>query len=144
MKTIYTKIVADLFHPGHVNFLKNARALGDRLVVHVVEDERVAAAKRLPIMTQAERIAVVASCRYVDLVVAEGPKVITVDFLRRHNYAVYAFSFAHLQELETKLRDCGDLPNAMIARLPYTAEISTTLLLNRIEERRQQVDRQAA
>jgi cytidyltransferase-like protein len=144
MKTIYTKVVADLFHPGHVNFLKNARALGDRLVVHVVEDQRVAVAKRLPIMTHAERIAVVESCRYVDLVVAEGPKVITIDFLRRQDYAIYAFSFAHLRELQTKLRDCGDLPDSMIARLAYTANISTTLLLNRIEERRRQVDQQAA
>ena len=30
---IYTDMVADLFHYGHVEFLKRARALGDYLLV---------------------------------------------------------------------------------------------------------------
>src|SRR5690606_31919430 len=109
MKIIYTKMVADLFHPGHVNFLRNARALGDRLIVHIVDDLRVTAFKREPVMTQEERMSVVAACRYVDQVTAVGPRIITLDFMREHNYAVYAFACSGDKELTTKREDCPDL-----------------------------------
>ena len=132
MKVIYTKVVADLFHYGHVNFFKNARALGDKLVVHVVNDERVRLSKRPPVMTQEERIAVVAACRYVDQVLADGPKIITPEFMMEQGYHTYVFSYSSDEELQTKLADCPDLPKEMIAILPYTSGISTTDILHRI------------
>jgi cytidyltransferase-like protein len=132
MRTVYTKMVADLFHPGHVEFLKAARALGDRLVVHVVDDARVQAAKRLPVMTQQERAAVVASCRHVDEVRLDGPKVISQAFMDEQGFDLYAISFSDAAEMHIKRGDCGDLPDAMIAVLPYTPHISTTVLLQRI------------
>ncbi len=135
MIVVYTKMVADLFHPGHVEFLKAARALGDRLVVHVVDDERVRKAKRLPILTQEERIAVVASCRYVDEARSDGPKVISQEFMSRSGFDFYAVSFSSDEEMAVKRADCGDLPDRMIAVLPYTKGISTTTILHRIHSR---------
>lgn len=135
MRTVYTKMVADLFHPGHVEFLKAARALGDRLVVHVVDDQRVKQAKRLPIMIQQERLAVVAACRYVDEVRREGPKVISQEFMAQNGFDLYAVSFSSEEEKATKRADCGDLPDTMIAVLPYTDGISTTSILHRIASR---------
>lgn len=135
MTTVYTKMVADLFHPGHVEFLKAARALGDRLVVHVADDERVRKAKRLPIMTQEERIAVVASCRFVDEARSEGPKVISQEFMAQNGFDLYAVSFSSDEEKAVKRADCGDLPDRMIAVLPYTDGISTTSILQRIASR---------
>lgn len=136
MNTVYTKVVADLFHPGHVNFFRAARALGDRLVVHVVDDERVSRVKRRPVMSQGERMAVVAACRYVDQVTADGPKVITRAFLLRHGYRLYAFACTDDQDRQAKLADCPDLPVDMLAILPHTPGISTTELLRRIRDRR--------
>ncbi len=135
MKTVYTKVVADLFHPGHVNLLKNARALGDRLVVHVVDDIRVTAFKRRPVMTQEERMAVVEACRHVDEVKAEGPKVITKAFMQTNGYDIYAYAFATEEERIVKRKDCPDLPEEMIGLLSYTPGISTTALLERIARR---------
>jgi cytidyltransferase-like protein len=132
IRTVYTKMVADLFHPGHVEFLKAARALGDRLVVHVVDDARVQAAKRLPIMTQQERAAVVDASRYVDEVRLEGPKVMSHAFMTQNGFDLYAISFSDEAEKLIKRGDCGDLPDSMIAVLPYTPQISTTTLLQRI------------
>ncbi len=131
---IYTKIVGDLFHPGHVRFLREAKALGDRLVVQVVGDERVAVYKRNPIMTQADRAEVVGSCRYVDEVHLEGPKEITLDFMDRSGYAVYAYGYSSEREAGVKRQDCIELPDSRISIIPYTSGVSTTDIIRRIKE----------
>ncbi len=54
---VYVDMVGDLFHAGHVAFLREARSHGDWLVVGVLSDETAASYKRRPIMTLAERVA---------------------------------------------------------------------------------------
>jgi cytidyltransferase-like protein len=135
MTTIYTKVVADLFHAGHVNFFRQARELGDRLVVQVVGDARVAAAKRAPLMTQAERLAVVAGCRWVDEAQLDGPRIITRAFMDKNNYAIYAYAAVDEAEAISKRRDCADLPDDRVRVLRYTADISSTLIYQRLRER---------
>lgn len=133
---VYAKIVGDLFHPGHVSFLEAARRLGDHLTVCVVPDDRVAAHKhRRPVMTTAERAAVVSACRWVDAVIVDGPRVITRAFMAEKGFDIYAFGAVDDAELAGKLADCADLPDAMRARVPYTPGISTTALIGRIRER---------
>ena len=66
MVRVYADIVGDLFHYGHVEFLRQARALGDYLLVGVCGDEVVGPNKRRPILTMVERVASVAGCRYLD------------------------------------------------------------------------------
>src|SRR5579872_416002 len=68
---VYADVVCDLFHPGHVEFLRQARLLGDKLVVGVVGDEDVATYKPPPIMSFAERVAVLEACRHVDRVLPD-------------------------------------------------------------------------
>ena len=41
MKTVYTYGAFDLFHSGHVQLLKEAKALGDFLIVGVFTDDVV-------------------------------------------------------------------------------------------------------
>ena len=132
MKIIYTKVVADLFHIGHVNFFRNARALGDKLVVHVVDDARVTKAKRCPIMNQADRIALVSACKYVDEAKADGPVIITREFMNRHGYDIYAFAVSGEEDLASKLVHCPDLPSKMLGILTRTPGISTSDLICRI------------
>lgn len=138
MTRIYVKIVADLFHPGHVRFLAAARALGDHLTACVVPDERVAAGKgRAPVMTVAERAEVVAACRHVDAVITNGPRIITRAFMDDRGFDIYAFGAVDAVELNTKLAECADLPEHRRAQLPYSPGISTTQLIRRIAERRE-------
>lgn len=56
---VYVDMVGDLFHPGHVALLRAARTFGERLIVGVLSDEVVATYKHKPIMTLAERVAVI-------------------------------------------------------------------------------------
>ncbi len=132
VRTVYTRMVADLFHRGHVAFLQAARALGDRLVVYVLDDAHATAVKRMPLLAQADRIAVVAACRYVDEVVESGPRVIDLAFMREHGYDLYALGYADAKEADMKLRVCGSLPPAMLATIPYTHGISSSDIRTRI------------
>lgn len=128
-------MVGDLFHPGHVEFLRRARAMGDKLVVQVVPDERVEIYKRRPIMTVEERAVVLSSCKYVDEVHTSGPREITLDFMDKNAYDVYAYGFSSERERDSKRQDCKDLPESRIAIVPYSPGISTTEIIERIKLR---------
>jgi len=69
---VYAAGVWDMFHVGHLNILKAAKALGDILVVGVSVDELVYEYKGChPLLSYEDRSAVVAACRYVDVVVPQ-------------------------------------------------------------------------
>jgi glycerol-3-phosphate cytidylyltransferase-like family protein len=51
------------------------------VIVGVLSDENAAPYKRTPIMTPAERVAVIEACRYVDEVVAGAPFRVDADFV---------------------------------------------------------------
>lgn len=65
-KNVYVIGVFDLFHRGHVELLKNSRALGERLIVAINGDQLVTDYKRAPIFSETDRLEIVKSCRYVD------------------------------------------------------------------------------
>lgn len=139
---VYTRMVADLFHEGHANFLKAARALGTHLTVCVVSDERVLQNKgKLPIMTQAERAAAIAACKYVDAVTTETPDKVTLEFMRQHGFAIYTFACGSEQERRDKYKLCEDLPPGMIQELAYTPGISTSEIIKRIQESKRSKNR---
>jgi cytidyltransferase-like protein len=130
---IFTRMVADLFHPGHVNFLRAARALGSHLTVCVVPDERVLTNKgKRPVMTQAERVAVVSACRYVDEVITDSPVNATLDFMKTHDFDIYAFACASTQERLDKYQQCALLPSEMVHEIDYLPGISTSDLVARV------------
>ncbi|WP_051113321.1 adenylyltransferase/cytidyltransferase family protein [Lunatimonas lonarensis] len=133
MITVYAKIVGDLFHPGHVNFLKRARELGDRLVVHVVSDERVAKVKRKPIMTQQERMAVLGACRFVDEVRSDGPREVSDAFLDDQGFDLFAYGYSDERERNTKAYEYRNISSERIRIIPYSSEISTTQLIQRVK-----------
>src|SRR5687767_7750558 len=67
---VLTNGVFDLLHPGHVRYLRDARALGDTLIVGVNSDRSVRANKgpARPITPEVERAELLASLRSVDAV----------------------------------------------------------------------------
>jgi rfaE bifunctional protein nucleotidyltransferase chain/domain len=71
-KIVFTNGVFDLLHPGHVRYLKEARALGDALIVGVNSDRSVRTLEKgtdRPINGEAERAEVLAALAAVDAVV---------------------------------------------------------------------------
>lgn len=69
---VFTNGVFDILHPGHTRYLRDARALGDVLIVGVNSDRSVRALNKAPdrpINSEAERCEVLAALASVDAVV---------------------------------------------------------------------------
>lgn len=69
MKTVCTSGYFNPIHKGHVDLFREARELGDKLVVIVNNDHQVCLKGSTPFMSEEERMIVVGAMRYVDEVV---------------------------------------------------------------------------
>ena len=128
MTRVYVDMVADLFHYGHANFLRQAKQFGDHLIVGIHSDEVVKEYKRTPILTMRERVDTVSSCRYVDEVISDAPLIVDSKWLNTHriDLVVHGDDFSeHMKQL------CYKVPiNLGILRLvSYTSSISTTEII---------------
>lgn len=137
----------DLFHSGHVNFLRMCWNLagnqyeGDTeigfVTVAVNSDAFVKKFKgKAPIYSYTERVALLSGCKYVGnvtenkhaedlkpLIVETQPQILVVgsDWAKKDYYA------------QTKLtQDWLDIRRIVLCYVPYTEGISTTLLKERI------------
>jgi len=70
LRLVFTNGVFDLIHVGHIRYLTEARALGDRLVVAINSDRSVRQLKgeSRPIFNERERAEILAALRMVDYV----------------------------------------------------------------------------
>ena len=71
MIKVYAYVVGDLLHRGHRQALRQAKALGDYLIVGVLTDEAVEAYKRKPIIPLDERLEGIEELPYVDEVIVQ-------------------------------------------------------------------------
>lgn len=71
MKIGYTTGVFDLFHVGHVQLLRRAKSLCDKLIVGVTVDELVLYKGKQSVIPFEERLLVVESCRFTDVAVPQ-------------------------------------------------------------------------
>jgi glycerol-3-phosphate cytidylyltransferase len=114
----------DLFHLGHVNVLRRAKALGDWLIVGVSSDELNARKKgRTPYFSLDERLAIISDSRVVDEVFVEDSLELKGDYIREHRADVLVMGddwqgrFDHFSSL------------CEVVYLPRTPEISSTQII---------------
>jgi len=67
----YTTGVFDLFHIGHLNLLKNAKGMCDKLIVGVTTDELVSYKNKKAVIPFEERMEIVRNINQVDAVVPQ-------------------------------------------------------------------------
>ena len=67
----YTAGVFDLFHIGHLNLLRNAKGMCDKLIVGVSTDDLVRYKGKVPVIPFADRMEIVRNIRCVDAVVPQ-------------------------------------------------------------------------
>eukprot|EP00475_Leptophrys_vorax_P032904 TRINITY_DN5130_c0_g1_i1.p1 TRINITY_DN5130_c0_g1~~TRINITY_DN5130_c0_g1_i1.p1 ORF type:complete len:457 (-),score=133.28 TRINITY_DN5130_c0_g1_i1:47-1387(-) len=78
---VYIDGCFDVMHAGHYNALRQAKSLGDILVVGVHSDEEIMRNKGPPVMNDEERKSIVAACKWVDEVAFGTPYVPSVALL---------------------------------------------------------------
>uniref|UniRef100_A0A4W3JXS2 ethanolamine-phosphate cytidylyltransferase n=1 Tax=Callorhinchus milii TaxID=7868 RepID=A0A4W3JXS2_CALMI len=74
-----------MVHYGHSNQLRQARSMGDYLIVGVHTDEEIAKHKGPPVFTQEERYKMVRAIKWVDEVIEGAPYVTTLETLDKYN-----------------------------------------------------------
>ena len=130
--------VFDLFHAGHVNLLRRARALGDSLVVVINGDELTASYKRPPIMNERDRLELLSACRYVDLAEISNDYSIRDAVLRHGVTKIVHGDDWDVESYKRQIR-CDDAfltqANAELVMLPYTAGVSTSDIIRTCAER---------
>lgn len=80
---VYMDGCFDMMHYGHCNALRQARALGDQLIVGVVSDAEIIANKGPPVTPLNERMIMVKGVKWVDQVISDAPYAITEDFMKK-------------------------------------------------------------
>lgn len=124
----YTTGVFDLFHIGHLNMLKNAKSLCDKLIVGVTTDELVAYKNKQAVIPFEERIEIVRNIKYVDAVVAQE----TMDKFEMWKRLKFDLMFVgddwygseKWQDLEKQFNEV----NVKIIYFPYTKGTSSSLI----------------
>jgi len=132
MKIVYTDMVGDLFHYGHVNALQQSKSFGDYLIVGVHNDETVQSYKRKPIMSMEQRIKVIEGCKYVDKVISNAPLTITKEYLQKHNVDVVSITDTRPDEQNKQFY--GEIMDK-VKKFKYTRTISTSNIINNIKQR---------
>lgn len=130
----YTAGVFDLFHVGHLNLLKNAKGLCDKLIVGVTVDDLVLYKGKRAMIPFEDRIEIVRSIKYVDAAVPQydmdklamckklGASVLFVgdDWFGTEKWKDYEKSF--------------DENGIKIVYFPYTKGVSSTKINNALIE----------
>lgn len=74
-----------MMHFGHANALRQAKALGDYLIVGVHSDADIIKNKGPPVMKEKERYLAVRACKWVDEVVEGAPYTTQLSYLEKYN-----------------------------------------------------------
>ena len=124
----YTSGVYDLFHMGHLNLLRNAKSMCDKLIVGVTTDELVSYKNKKSVIPFEERMEIVRSIQYVDAVVAQD-SMDKFEMWQKLNYDVmFVGDDWHGTEkwkaFDKQFSDVG----VKIVYFPYTKGVSSTLL----------------
>lgn len=133
---MFTNGVFDILHPGHVRYLKAARAEGDALVVGVNSDRSVRAIKgpSRPINPEAERAEILAALACVDAAVIFDEDT-PADIVRALQPDVLVKGADWAADAIVG-RDTVEARGGRVVRVPVEAGWSTTGLIDRSRSRR--------
>ncbi len=124
----YTSGVYDLFHIGHLNLLRNAKSMCDKLVVGVSVDELVKYKNKKAVIPFQERLEIIQSMKCVDAAVPQD----NMDKFAMWEKLKFDIMFVgddwyksdKWKNFEDKFREVG----VKIVYFPYTKGTSSTLL----------------
>ena len=120
MKTVITYGTFDILHIGHINLLRRARAMGDRLVVGLSSDAFNRGKHKSSLLNYENRKVVLESIRYVDAVFAEDTWEQKPDDIRKYKADIFVMGDDWTGKFDFLSEFCE------VRYLARTPEISTT------------------
>ena len=128
LKRVLTYGTFDLFHIGHLNLLKNAKGLCDKLIVGVSVDELVAYKHKRAVIPFQERLEIVRSIKYVDAAIPQDDLDKFKMWEKLHFDVLFVgddwFNTPSWKEMEAKFSEVG----VRVVYFPRTKGTSSTLL----------------
>ncbi len=132
----YTSGVYDLFHIGHLNLLKNAKGMCDKLIVGVTVDKLVEYKHKHSVIPFEERIEIVRSIQYVDAAIPQEDLDKFKMWEKLHFDMLFVgddwFKSPRWEEMERKFKDVG----VRVVYFPYTKGTSSTLITETLHKLR--------
>ncbi len=133
MIRVYADMVADLFHYGHVEFLRKVSNLGDYVLVGINADDVAKVHKRKPIQPMEQRIAAVAACRYVDQVIPNAPWVFDPAWIEKYDIDLVVHGDDYSDEQQRRIYKVP-IEMGIFQTVNYTKDVSTTDIIRRCKE----------
>lgn len=132
-KIVFTNGCFDILHAGHVSYLEEAKALGDRLIIAVNSDESVKKLKgeMRPIIPLAQRMHLLSSLKFVDWVVPfdeETPEKLICNLLPDILTKGGDYKAEDVAGYECLKKNHGE-----VVILSFTDNISTTNIIKKIK-----------
>jgi glycerol-3-phosphate cytidylyltransferase len=134
---VYTGGTFDLFHAGHVKFLKRCAEFG-KVTVSLNTDDFIHTYKgKLPVMSYEERAEVLLACRYVDQVIPnfDGADSRTAIEYVQPDLIIVGSDWA-VRDYRKQMgftQEWLDAKDISLAYVPYTKNISSTDIKNRLK-----------
>lgn len=131
-RIVFTNGCFDILHSGHVQYLQEARRLGDLLIVGINSDSSVRALKGRgrPILSLEDRALVLAAVEWVDMVIPFDE--LEPKGLIRAIVPHVLVKGADWEEEAIVGRDIVKGQGGKVVRIPLRAGISTTEIIRRI------------
>lgn len=127
--TIITFGTFDVFHVGHVRILQRAKSLGNKLIVGVSSDALNFSKKdRYPIYSQADRIEIISSLKFVDSVFIEESLELKAEYIKEYNADILVMG----DDWEGRFDQYKSLCDVIY--LKRTPSISTTEIIEIVKE----------
>lgn len=131
MKRIMTAGSFDMLHFGHLNILREAKKLGDYLIVAVSTDALIKKHKGMrPIICYRDRVALIKELHCVDKVVKQE-KLIDIEQIKKLNVDLYVIGSDWKNRKDNEglnwLRK-----NKKIVFVPYTTRLSSSKIKKKI------------
>ena len=124
----YTTGVYDLFHIGHLNLLKNAKGLCDKLIVGVTVDELVAYKGTKAMIPFEDRIEIVRSIKYVDAAVPQHDMDKLTACKKLGANILFVGDDWYATEKWQEYEKAFEKEGIQIIYFPYTKGVSSTII----------------
>ena len=134
MVRVYMDGVFDLFHRGHLESIKKCLIYGDEIIIGIVSDKDSESYKRLPVISENDRIEIIKNQKLVTDIIFPCPLTMTKKFIIDNRIDIIVHGFSNEADFE-KQKDFFNIPIEMgiFRQIEYYSKTSTTDIIKKIK-----------